>query len=209
VLVVVAGRREGRSTAAIKWLMKDEQRVLITLDPKSKQILLDLAIKHSTERPHQVVTYYGRRIVTLQELHGSDALRGMSVSEVGVDDAEVLFAMLLKLPRVTFATIAGTAISPQELQEGIEADERRRIEQTPAYGIRPHRYPRSPEEAEKMRAAADAATPNLGQLEFIRSSQHLDDDEKRRAEAAFRQEVPCKCTGFAHREECPNWVLPL
>jgi len=114
VLVVVAGRQEGRSTAAVRWLLQDENRILITRDQNTKQHLLQLVLKWSSEPARDSIPYYARRIVTLQDTRRG-ALRGLSISEIGVDDAELIFAMLLDVSKVAFVTIEGKAVRPSSL----------------------------------------------------------------------------------------------
>lgn len=111
MLIVVGDRQTGRSTAAVKWLLQDELRILVTCDWKTKQHLWGLAIEFSNERPSTALMYYEDRIVTVQEVC-DNALRGRSVSEVGVDDADVILAMLLGVPKVTLATVVGKAVAP-------------------------------------------------------------------------------------------------
>jgi hypothetical protein len=107
--IFVAGRQEGKSTVAVEWLLQDERRVLITNDMRSKQHLLGIVQRlRYKERPSILLTYYTQRIATIGMVRDHEAFRGLDISEVGVDDADVILPRLLGIAQnISFATVTG------------------------------------------------------------------------------------------------------
>lgn len=196
---MVAGRGQGKSVTAIRWLLErsDGSRVLLVANADRKHHLSRLALRMlpGSQATKEFIDRYVRPHIIIADTYNHTIMRDFANGrEIGIDDAEEVLRILFR-GRVELATFNATLI-PVVGGMTVNGDFIDG-EQTSVDGIRPHRYPRSPEEHAQMKALAEA-TPLLGRKQ-------IDWD----TEPPSFVEVDCKCVGFSHREECPNWTLPV
>lgn len=111
---MVAGRGQGKSFTAIRWLLEQPQdRVLITSDLSRRKHLLHVAERLVTRRmrdKHTFNRYVADRILPVATLTERFHLSVRSfASEVGIDDAEEVLRILFQA-RVELATFNATLI---------------------------------------------------------------------------------------------------
>lgn len=164
MFVMVAGRQQGKSFTALRWLLErsDGSRVLLVANQDRRRHLLREVVKLlPPSLPKEFFSrYVAPHIIVADGIYFMrDFAHGR---EIGIDDAEEVLRILFR-GRVELATFNATLIpvvgGMTVNGDFIDA------EQTSVDGIRPHRYPRSPEEHAQMKALAEA-TPLPGRKQI-------------------------------------------
>lgn len=97
--IIRGGRRSGKTTSALAWMLGDEKRVLVVPNATRHSVVMllrDLIGKTD----HQIEG----RIFGAGEAVVGGRLLGMAAGEVGIDELEWVLSEILR-PTVTFATI--------------------------------------------------------------------------------------------------------
>jgi len=117
LFVMVAGRQQGKSVTAVRWLLEQpSERVLLTSTMGRQEHLVRIAgrLLPVREMSHQAFVdfkdYIAKRILAVGVMRGYDfdLLRGIA-AEVGIDDAEEVLQTLLQR-RVGFAAFNATLV---------------------------------------------------------------------------------------------------
>ena len=97
--IIRGGRRSGKTTSALAWMLGDEKRILIVptaTRPFVVGLLRDMIGKTDPR--------IERRIFGAGEIANGDRIRGMAAGQVGIDELGWVLCEILR-PSVTFATI--------------------------------------------------------------------------------------------------------
>lgn len=107
MIVYVAGRQQGKTTAIVRWLLEDPQhRCILVGDQERKKHIMRFLYRFAPIRDKK---FWEDRIFLAAPIHFQQ--RGYLAREIGIDDLEYVLGILFR-SEVQFVTTTATPLGP-------------------------------------------------------------------------------------------------